>query len=370
MSQKKLNVMISSRCDVDFSDGKGGTSPLSDIRKSIKKEIESEKFLGSPLVNVWINEEEVGDQNETSWDECVQQARSCDLFISLFDGEAGWQVDGAGIGICHAEFEAAFQRAPGKVKVIRLAMSSSGKPKVKSNPDIRFLTSLDSANLFEVRNITDAEKLRKKILQVIREMVLKLSHEGSRELAKSGPNSGAALDWSRLNYQERSNAMKDAIAEFLNAKSGANQQRQGVSVTLDGKSIHFLPAACPAALSISAAREMVGQPFLRDHQFADISSVYGPVHLIACHKSATETQAIQLLGFPDAIIVSGSFGVYVADKVQKIQLCLIANCRDSSSTKHGLQRLFEWLIRTEEDKALVKRAVARRKIISAIAKEM
>ena len=63
-----------------------------------------------------------------------------------------------------------------------------------------------------------------------------------------------------------------------------------------------------------------------------------------------------LLGFPDATIVTGSFGVYVADNVQKIQLCLIANCRDESSTRHGLQKLFDWLVQTGEDALLAKRA--------------
>ena len=77
-----------------------------------------------------------------------------------------------------------------------------------------------------------------------------------------------------------------------------------------------------------------------------------------------------LLGFPDATIVSGSFGVYVADNIQKIQLCLISNCRDAASTKHGLQKLFEWLERTGENELLAKRALSRAKILKAIAEEL
>ncbi len=60
----------------------------------------------------------------------------------------------------------------------------------------------------------------------------------------------------------------------------------------------------------------------------------------------------------------------MADGVQKIQLCLIANCRDAASTKHGLQKLFEWLERTEEDQLLAKRAVSRANILKVIAKEI
>jgi hypothetical protein len=60
----------------------------------------------------------------------------------------------------------------------------------------------------------------------------------------------------------------------------------------------------------------------------------GPVHLIGCHKTATETQATRLLGFPDATVVSTPFGVYVADNLQKVQLAFIGNCRDEANT-HG-----------------------------------
>ena len=94
------------------------------------------------------------------------------------------------------------------------------------------------------------------------------------------------------------------------------------------------------------------------------------MHVIACQKNITEAQAMSLLGFPDATIVSGTFGVYIADNIQKIQLCLITNCRDAASTRHGLQKLFDWLERTGEDQLLAGRAASRSKILSAIAEEL
>jgi ABC-type dipeptide/oligopeptide/nickel transport system ATPase component len=60
--------------------------------------------------------------------------------------------------------------------------------------------------------------------------------------------------------------------------------------------------------------------------------IVGESGLIACHKTVTEAQALRLLGFPDATVVSAPFGVYVADDVQKIQMILIANCRDETTT--------------------------------------
>ena len=51
----------------------------------------------------------------------------------------------------------------------------------------------------------------------------------------------------------------------------------------------------------------------------------GPVHVIACHKTATESQAARLLGFPDATLVSAPFGIFAADPVQKVQFAFITN---------------------------------------------
>jgi len=93
------------------------------------------------------------------------------------------------------------------------------------------------------------------------------------------------------------------------------------------------------------------------------------VHLIASHKTATEAQAVRLLGFPDATVVSAPFGVYVADDVQKIQMILIANCRDETTTRHGVQRFFDWLEQTGEDDRLAQRAQSRTNIIKAISAE-
>jgi hypothetical protein len=117
---------------------------------------------------------------------------------------------------------------------------------------------------------------------------------------------------------------------------------------------------------------MVGQPFLRDHEAFPVLSAQkaaGPVHLIACHKTATEAQAVRLLGFPDATVVAAPYGVYVADDVQKIQMILIANCRDETTTRHGVQRFFDWLEQTGEADRLAQRAQSRTNIIKAISAE-
>src|SRR5205085_10590710 len=112
-------------------------------------------------------------------------------------------------------------------------------------------------------------------------------------------------------------------------------------------------------------------PSLRDHESVGVlqNGEAGPIHVVACHRGISESQAIKLLGFPDAVIVSPPFGIYVADNVQKIQLAFIANCRDETTTRNGVQRFFNWLKQSGEEAELAERAAARKRIVTAIARE-
>ena len=379
MPQPNLKLMISSRCDATvLLDDNGNEMSLSNARKAWKALVERESYLGRKLLTVWINEEEVADQGTDAWDECLRQAANCDMFISIFDGSAGWQdKQNPGIGICHAEFDAAFSQAPEKVRVIRLANA-----KAAPGADLAFLDALSKANTFQSvvakKEDTFAKQadLTNAVMKVVRELLLRMAHAGAADLKKSGPNIGQALDWSRMNFQQRAQAIKSAITIALTNRPNAYSKR-GTDITvveIDKSRIAMVPHAIPAAFGVSAAKEMTGQPFLRDHvyvgELSGSDDVAGPVHIIGCSKSVTEAQAIALLGFPDATIVPGSFGVYVADNVQKIQMCLVSNCRDASSTVHGVQRMFEWLERSGESIHLLRRAKSRRKIVDAVMAEM
>ena len=116
---------------------------------------------------------------------------------------------------------------------------------------------------------------------------------------------------------------------------------------------------------------MVGQPFLVDHKLhTELKKVKaGPIHLVACPKGVTENQALNMLGFPDATIVSDSFGVHIADNIQKIQIVLLKECVSPSAIRRQLASWFEFLRRTGEDKFVLERAQRRFRIIEAIAKE-
>jgi hypothetical protein len=52
-----------------------------------------------------------------------------------------------------------------------------------------------------------------------------------------------------------------------------------------------------------------------------------------------------------------------------VQFAFLTNCRDEASTRHGLQRFFEWLNQTGEDERVATRAKARARIVRVVAKE-
>jgi hypothetical protein len=371
MAQQKLRMMISSRSDrFSIPDGRGGMIALREARLQLKQDLEGEGFLGEGLLDVWINEAEDGDHDATAWDECIANAEACDLFISLYDGSAGWAPAGGAVGICQAEFDAALRLAPGKVKVVRLP---GNKLDAKNPRDVRFLDALTKASRFEIQVKKDWPELRERMHLLARQMVLRAAQEGAREYRKSGANVGQALDWSRMTFAERSVAIANAIAGALEARKGLilSGDIARVVVQVDGQDTLICCHGAPRSLSVAAAREFVGQPFLRDHRLVDgvAANIAGPVHFIGCPRSATESQAVNLLGFPDFTVVEGSFGVYAADKTQKIQLCLLADCVDPGSTRNAVTRFFEWLERSGEQRLLLQRAASRRRIIDTILAE-
>jgi hypothetical protein len=363
----KLRVMLSSKCETEFPTG--SKRELSDIRRDLKEEIEGIKIGGKQLFDVWINEE-TPPQGGTwdSWDVCIQAVRECDILIVLYNGDAGWAKDSVDIGICHAEMMTGLGQAPAKVRLIALPKVATDKAdQIVRNQ--RFQDEVSKQSLFRGGTVSDEVSLKARVNEALRDAVISLAQAGSKDAARGKFHSGAALDWSRLDFRARRDAMVKVAADAIAARSDSYKSEAGMTIQLQETPVLACIHAIPAAFSVAPARELVGQPFLLDHRKAGHlqEDGGGPIHLILCHKTATETQAAKLLGFPDATIVSPPFGVFVADPVQHVQFVFIKDCRDESTTRHGIQRFFEWLLQTGEEANLVIRAKHRATIVRAIA---
>lgn len=368
MALRKIRVMISSRCNDRFP---AGGPALSETRQALKAEIEAAQIWGEDLFDVWINETAPPDEGvQDSWDTCLQNVRECDVLVALVNGNAGWAARGGDIGICHAELMAALNGEPAKVRLISLgnvAVDDSDQGQRNG----RFQSYVEQQSLFRGGSVSSVEELKARVKEAVLNAATRLVELGVREARRGRFHTGEALAWSKLDFSHRQSRIRDVLRRCA-LESGAVFVREGlVSIALGEQAVLFSIEAIPAALSVSAAREMIGRPFLRDHELeADFGNATGPVHLIGCHQTATETQARQLLGFPDATFVSAPFGVYAADDLQAVQFVFLQNCRDETTTRHALQRLMEWLQQSGEVGALVARAGSRRRIVAAIAAEL
>jgi hypothetical protein len=368
--RRPIQVMLSSRCQVDIPSG-GGTVTLSNVRVDLKKKIERMMFVnGQRAFDVWINEEGgPGPGDESAWEYCLERARECDLFVSIFDGQSGWIKPGETEGICEAELEAAMDSDASRVRIIRLDPPRPRKTSPEAESDARFKGYIEKFNRFR-STATDAASLETQVLTTVQAAVVEMALRG-------GPPAkgylGQALVWNRLSFVERKALIERELAKELNQRPRSRRLNDQTVVTpIGSKQIAVRCAGLPAPMSVAAARELVGQPFLRDHELVEQMKLTdaGPVHLIGCHTGVTESQARRQLGFPDAIVVTTPQGVWVADPVQNIQVLYLRNCVDVLSTRVRLQNALEWLEESGEANKLAERAAKRARIARAVAKEV
>jgi hypothetical protein len=375
---KRIRVMISSRIRTRVGEGgEGGGVEIGLARQRLKETLEAQTLFGLPLFEVWTSESP-DDQSlgltEGAWRKSLAQVRDADVVLALYTGEAGWAPPGRDLGICHAEFLEAWNGERPKLKVVRvLDPVLEARDRAEKERDRRFQADFGRCNPVSPEAATLDDIVTRGGRQVW-EAVAQLAGLGRREARRGEYAAGAPLDWNRLDFARRRKEMEKALGRYF------TDQRTDARVAgrdncyvlpLAGRPVLFVCHGIPAALSVPTAREMVGQPFLRDHAYVELShrrsrQPAGPVHLIACQKTVTEAQAMRQLGYPDATIVRADFGVYVADGVQKVQMAFLANCRDEATTLDAAGKLFDWLGSTGEDSRLVLRAEGRRKIVRAI----
>jgi Domain of unknown function (DUF4062) len=377
---KKLRIMISSR-NLDLIPGNKSSLPLATVRKELQDELQNEQFLNRQLVEVWINEEAgAEDGSSDAWDRCMEQVDQADVLISIYNGNAGWVRNVANIGICHAELQRAYDIHPSKVWSIRLDFPSDSKTGVispiqiaDSSPANRaFANYLGIANPFRGQ-ASDSDTLKVQVKLAVVKALLNLATAGAQSGLKGRGYLGQPLDWSRFTYQERKDRLESTIGNYLKKSMNARTKGKAFIVQFGTELVLLGIHAVPASFAISEAREMVGRPYLHDHESpaADHSTkMVGPIHIIACHKSCSESQVISFIGHPDLFIVNAPFGIFVADQVSFVQAFFITGCVDETATVVGLQRMFDWIGQSGEQSRLMLRARSRQRILATIAAEI
>ena len=372
MSRQALKIMISSRVTdtVSFADGTSKT--MEEIRTDLKASIEAVVIGGEKLFEVWINEDApAAPGDDTSWEHCMEQARTADVVLSMFNGNAGWAKSGGDVGICHAELETALRHGRARVRLLQLPNCNTEVAGDEKERNDRFGAYVLNQNLFRAQ-AKKFDEVKKIVVAALRDAVIELSRRGKTSAKADKYDRGPALEWSRLSFIDRRDAMVKSAADALKARSGVAEV-DGITfrVPLKKDKLVVRVAAMPGAMSVAEAREMVGRPHLRDHELAgqlNARSHVGPLHLIVCHRSATEARGLSILGFPDAVVVSSGFGLYVADNVEKSQLVFLRECRDDTAGRHTLQLFFDWLDHSGEGDKVVDRAKGRRAVARAVAK--
>ncbi|HEX4953586.1 MAG TPA: hypothetical protein VF017_09375 [Thermoanaerobaculia bacterium] len=367
----KLRVMISSR---SASPVFGGTSTLEKVRADLASFIDGATLFDEPLFETWTHEQAQRNANYNAYEDALVEATECHILLALYNGEAGSVARAGDVGICHRELETGRAANPAKVYLVALLPLADLPADLEARErDERFRLYVKDEGLFQNgRDAKDCESLKALVGKILRRAVADEAIVGARQLARNRLAYGAALDWSHLDFQERKAKLEEVCREGLADRGGTVQQDpRNVLLSVAGRPVLWRCHGVPAALSIPAARELVGQPFFKDHELNHLlaASRGGPVHLIACHRRVTESQALRILGVPDATVVNAEFGIYLAEETHKIQLVFLSDCRTETKTREALQRFFAWLEVTKESQRLAERAASRAKIVAVIAGE-
>lgn len=372
-----LEVMISSRCRTEVRRDTSGTAEsLTDLRRRAKVALQTTFDVGGErLFDVWVNEDERKQAASETWYAASERrARRADLVLVLFTGDSGSQLVGD-LGVCHAEFQAAMEDTPAKVRIIDL------RPAITMPGDIdeAFVADIDG-EAFVTETASTGDEAVDRVLGQALAAVRILAHHGSLDVRRRS-KSGSEIEWDRLSFDDRKAGIEDAVVQALKSvmpdadevEAPVLARGRALAGRAGNRSVLFVCHGAPAGLGLPASREMVGQPFLRDHHFASLldpkrrSGNVGPVHVIASPQSVTESQARRLLGFPDATVVKDSWGIWVSDAVQRIQLVLIDRCTSRTSTIARVQQAWSWLRATGEEATLALRADRRARIVVAMA---
>ncbi len=363
----QFKVFISSRNnDVVHINGIPG-DPLTEIRKFIKVELESNQLLGQDFFEVKINEDFSSDASEDSYNTCLEEVRSSDFCIALYNGLAGWAPDGIDLGICHAEFDVSYSISPRRTAIIDISnyfsIESVDKKEIKRNQ--LFKDYLDQLNRFTNPLKLSAKDqtmdgFKRSLLKTVQKVIFK-NVSARLKIANLYFNIDSdnriSLDWKKLKYEERNEEITKILLDLTNQNPEFNKFEINV-------------LGIPDHMSVSDAKAFAGRPFLKDHEIITIPKKgkpkFGPIHFIGVYGNATETQVKNLIGFPDVSAMADDFGLYVWEQDTHIQLVLLSNSKTPSALRSKFWLFVNWCNSTDELAKIKNRARARYHILKAI----
>lgn len=165
--------------------------------------------------------------------------------LVLYNGNAGWAKEDGDIGICHAELATALATSAAKVQLIELPQAENATGKRNE----RFQAYVTSQSLFRGATVTNGNGAIDRCKQALRDAVSNMARLGVREARKSKFHAGAALDWSRLDYHDRHQAMAKSLRNAFHERDGSEIVNDCVVTKAGGKSVLFCCQAVPAAMS-------------------------------------------------------------------------------------------------------------------------
>jgi len=257
---------------------------------------------------------------------------------------------------------------PNKVRIIEIPLIEKDQNHEQDTRDKKFQKYVKELPVIKEK-ATNGQEILEKSCNLIADSIIHLTQMGRLNPNKSGYFLGDSLKWSRMGYSERKKAIEYTLLNSLKENGETILDNNLALMKIKNKKVLLKCQAIPDSLSISEAKELVGQPFLIDYQNSEIiqkKGAIGPIHLIGCYKSITESQARKILGFPNATLVKAPFGIYLADNIQMIQIIFLQDCRNETETVNVLQRFFSWLNQSGEIEYLFERADKRRKIVKTI----
>jgi hypothetical protein len=375
---EKLTVMISSRCNDKVICKDNEELLLTDLRKFLKKELEKEQMLGFEYLDVLINETMKLNVADDALEVSLKAIIDADIILVLYNGNAGWVEKGSGgEGVCQAEFAEAFSNNPAKTSVIDFLRTENKKALKFSHEsgyiDYDKMKDIDLHKEFqryydglhpisqkppEPENLT-AQEYKEEILKIAGDLLFNAFIQVYKTLNVSKVKfvAGEALNWSKMNYTQRANAIEAVIKKSINENSKFKNLIYDLSIV-------------PDAMSVAEARTMGGRPFLDNYLLVDDPGQAGKekavINFMGVYKNATENQMRAVIGHPDITIIKGDFGFYVWDMINQIQLITLINCRDSSATRKQLTHYYNWVDESGEWKNMLTRARKRYNILKAI----